>query len=183
MKSGGSGASSATRSPGMTPASLRPSAVAATRSASEANESDTPPPTAIAVAASNSRATSAPRSTPRSPAAGRGGGGAAASGAGNCAIHLSASAATSSSSTTRWPASGNRWSSACGSRARRSAAKARWKTGSRSPQARSTGTVSSDTRPATAANAAYDGWARVVGMSATKSAIACRSSADAYGAR
>ena len=40
MKSGGSGASSATRSPGATPASRRPSAIDATRSASAANESD-----------------------------------------------------------------------------------------------------------------------------------------------
>ncbi len=50
--------------------------------------------------------------------------------------------------------SGNRCSSACGSRRRRSAAKPRWKTGSRSPQASRTGTSSSPRPAATLASAA-----------------------------
>ena len=177
MKSGGSGTSTATRSPGATPALRSPWASSATRRASAANESAGPPPTATAVASSSSRATSAAHRAAGSEgvAAARG----VRFGESNRVIHVSANAATSSSSMTRCPASGKRCSSACGSRRRRSAAKSRWNTGSRSPQTRRTGTSSSGRRAATFARAAADGCVEVVGMSATKSSIALLSSRDA----
>jgi hypothetical protein len=151
MKSGGSGASTATRSPEATPALRIPVTSSATRSASEAKESVLPPPTATAVAWSSSRRTSAAHGA---SGVGPAGAGTGSAGSSRLLIHASARAETSSSSTTRCPARGKRCRPAWGRRRRRSVANSRWKTGSRSPHARRTGASISDRRAATSASGA-----------------------------
>ena len=180
MKSGGSGASSATRSPGATPAARRPSAIAATRVGERGERERRPPPTATAVASSSSRATSASqqRAPLAAPPARRRRSGAA--GSSSRSIQASASAATSSSSTTRCPA--EREPVELGLRQPRAQVGGEAEVEDRIALAPGEqhghvelGQALGDVRPAPHRTGAHG----VVGMSATKSAIACRSSADA----
>ena len=185
MKSGGSGASSATRSPGATPASRSPSAIAATRSASAANESERSTADGdgrrVVVLAGDERS---PRARRRLAGRRRAG----CSGRG-CRLEQPLDPGVGERGDVlllddevpcqreavelglRQPPRAGRRRSRGGrpgrARPRRAARARRARTGAR-PR-----------RPA----AAYDGCAGVVGMSATKSAIACRSRARRVGTR
>ena len=99
------------------------------------------------------------------------------------ASHRATTGPTGASSVTRWAASAKRSTSPPGIRARRSARKRSWNTGSRPPHSRRVGRRCSSSTAAHACNAAYDGSAGVTGMSATKSRTASRRSAVRYGAR
>ena len=91
--------------------------------------------------------------------------------------------ATGASRVTRCPAWGKTWTWARGARRIRSSRNRSWKTGSRPPQASSTGQVVASKAAATPSSAAHDGSVGATGMSATNSATAWRRERLRYGAR
>jgi len=175
VRSAEGGTSSATRSPGPTPAATRPPASAITRWCSWAQLTCTPPTSTTAGPLSAHRASSS---------AHNGGCCAATTGAGagvwRSPSHWTRSVAyCGASSVTRCEAPSYRCSRACGRRSRRSRRCASPNTGSRGPHSSSAGTSRLAMPSAIASSAGLLGWPWANGMSATKSPTAPRRSAPA----